>query len=202
MALTKTEIVNMAITLLGGRTLTDADTDTTTEADLARVYYKSCIESLLSETVWDFATKRVILTVNANPIPYSRQAENFIVSYDVPSDVVQIFDTSYKAAIWRREGVNIISDTIGLGIRYTYLNNDPSTYPTYFSEALADYLAYKMAYAELNSRSMAEGLLNQYRKISLPAAKSKNAQVGTPTPLAQDYYILARYGGANISESN
>jgi hypothetical protein len=55
--MTKVDICNKALTLLGAAPITSIDDDTATARSLNRVYDIS-LESILHEAKWNFATKR------------------------------------------------------------------------------------------------------------------------------------------------
>ena len=78
--------------------------------------YESSLRSILSECKWNFATKRVLLTVVTDTMAWYDQGETLV--YQKPSDVIRIFGDNSDGSIWREEGDLIISDTSGLGIRY------------------------------------------------------------------------------------
>lgn len=200
MAITKTEIVNNALVRLGERALTDVDTDGTEVSEAILDVYTIALESLLAETLWTFATKRVLLVDSGNPIVYSKDNENLIISYDSPTDLIRIFETNDTGATWLLEEDQILSDTTGLGIRYTFRNEDESTYPTYFIEALSDKLASVLSFKILNSRTQGKDMLDLYLTVSLPSAKAINAQIGTPKIMNDNYYLNARFGGPNVQE--
>lgn len=200
MAFTKTQIANRALVRLGARPVTNVDDDDTDEADTVSNLYDIALECLLSETLWTFATKRVLLSTTTEAIPFSKDQENLTYSYQRPVDVIRIFDTNDSGAYWRVEGDQIRSDTSGLGIIYTYRNEDTATYPAFFVEALSDKLAADLAFPLLNSNTKAREMLDIYQRITLPNAKAENAQVGTPKKLNDDYWLNARFGGPNVQE--
>ena len=196
---TKVEIINRSLALIGCRKIVTI-ADTTKEAETAVILYDIALESLLAETMWTFAMKRELLTLSAYPIAFARTNEGVAYSYYKPTDAVRIFETNFEKAFWFEEGDQILSDTAALGVRYTYLNTDPATYPTYFSAALSDKLAYELSFNMLNSRSQTEALLDKYERISLPKATSMNSQIGTQKSPIDDEWVNAKYTGANTKE--
>ncbi len=200
MAFDKTDIINRALVKLGSRPITNLEDDNTDESITALNLYDIALESLLSETLWTFATRRKLLaTLSQEPV-FSKDNEDLSIVYQRPNDVIRIFDTNDTAAYWKEEGDTIVSDTTGLGIIYTYRNEDASTYPPHFIAALSDKLAFEMAYPLLNSNSKTQDMLEAYERISLPKAKAENAQVGTAKELNDNYWLNARFGGPNAQE--
>lgn len=56
--MTKTEVANMALALLGARSLTDVDADTTPQAITVRKFYNNTRQEALRVHPWNFAMKR------------------------------------------------------------------------------------------------------------------------------------------------
>lgn len=200
MAITKSEIVSRALVKLGARPVTNLEDDLTPESETMLNLYTIALESLLCETLWTFATKRVLLTLLAEDPVWSNEKEVLQFVYLKPIDSLRIFETNDTAAYWREEAGKILSDTAGLGVKYVFRNENTATYPTYFALALSDKLAMDAAYPILNSNSKTQDMMQQYERISLPKAKSENAQIGTPKTLNDDYWVNSRYGGPNMIE--
>lgn len=200
MAFSKTQIINRSLVRCGARPITNVETDETDEAVTALNIYDITLETLLSETLWTFATKRKLLATLAQTIPFNREYETLEFVYQRPVGVIRIFGTNDTAAYWLEEGDTIVSDTAGLGIIYTFRNTNTATYPSAFVSALSDKLVEEMSYAILNSGTRAREALELYEGISLPKAKSENAQIGTAKQLNDAYWINARHGGPNVNE--
>lgn len=200
MAFAKTQIINRGLVKLGSRPIVDLDLDDTVESNTALNLYDMALETILSSTLWTFATKRQLLATLAETIEFNTEFETLQYIYQRPNDVIRIFRTNDTGAYYKEEGDTIVSDTAGLGIIYTYRNEDTSLYPPYFATALSDLLAAEMAYPLLNSHSKAQEMLEFYERISLPKAKGENAQVGTPRELNDNYWLNARFGGPNVEE--
>lgn len=78
----------------------------------------------------------------------------------------------------REENGMLISDTVNLGIQYTFYDDNPGDYPSYFLDAFIDKLCSDIAYQIINSAQMAEGFVKKYETVSLPKAMSANSQTG------------------------
>lgn len=189
-AVSRTEIVNKALTLIGAQPITNL-TDDTNNANIMNRVYKTALKSLLSECCWNFATKRSLLVESTEEMDWNYSGEGYV--YVRPSDCIRIFGTNDDSATWREEGDYIISDTTALGIKYVYYNDVPYKFPPSFVEAFVDLLAYQAAFMIVNSSSKAEMMLEKYEKVSLPKARSENAQVGTQQTMRDDAWELAKY---------
>jgi hypothetical protein len=188
MSVTKTAILNKALTLIGANPVTNIDDDTQNARILNRVYEIS-LRSILSECKWNFATKRRILAQSAQTLEWYFTGDGEAYVYARPSDVIRIFGTNDDDAIWREEGDLIISDTKGLGVIYVYYLDNPDKYPSSFTEAFIDKLCSDIAYMVVNSASLAETFLKKYEGVSLPKATTENAQIGKQNYIKDDAWL-------------
>lgn len=184
-------IVNRALALLGAEPIVNL-TDNTPEAQIASRMYDTSRKSVLSECLWNFATKRVLLNIINDPPAYIIDESNFV--YQLPSDIIRIFETNQPAAIWRSEGIYILANSAGLGIKYVFDLTDTTKFSSSFVDAFADKLAADMCYAVLNSNTEAKLLLEKYNGESLPKATAENSQEGTPPQIEDDLWSNARFG--------
>ena len=196
MAISKTELVNRSLTLVGANPITSIDDDTR-PANIVNRVYEIALRSILSECKWNFATKRNLLAEVDTDLDWYYTNETYI--YQRPIDCIRIFDTNDQYATWRLEGNYIISDTQGLGIAYVYYLDDPSKYTSTFIDALCDKLCSDIAYMIVNSTTKAESFLEKYEKVSLPKARAENAQVGTQQLPLDDAWILSKYDNGSLS---
>lgn len=190
MAISKTDILNKALTLVGAAPVTNIDDSSNNARVLNRVYEIS-LRTILSECKWNFATKRILLTVSTETMDWYHTDESYV--YVKPTDVIRIFETNDDDAMWRVEGDYIISDTSGLGIKYVYYLDAPSKYPSYFIDAFIIRLCADIAYMIVNSDSLGEKYTTLYESVSLPKARAANAQIGTQQVIKDDAWELAKY---------
>lgn len=195
MAVSKVDIVNKSLTLIGAQPITSLD-DGSAQARVASRVYEISLRSILSECKWNFATKRSLLSVSADTLAWYETG--LTVVYVRPTDVVKIFDTSDPKAKWKVEGDYIISDTTGLGIRYVYYLDDPSKYPSYFVDALVDKLCSDIGYSVVNSDTLGEKFKGLYERITLPKAMSLNSQVGDQQAIDDDAWEVAKYHNIQV----
>lgn len=190
MALTKTDIVNMALTKVGASPIISID-DETNNARIINRTYEICLKSVLAECQWNFATVRVNLTQIVDSYDFYDTGETYV--YAKPTDLIRIFAVNPPTATLREEGDYLISDTEGVGIKYTSFLDTPSKYPIYFVEALVDRIAADISYAIVNSASLAEAFNKRYETVSLVKAKTANSQTGVQQVMKADAWELAKY---------
>jgi hypothetical protein len=191
MAITKTSLVNKALTLCGAAPITNI-TDDTNNARIVNRVYEISRQSILSECKWTFATTRTTLTLSADTMAWYHESETKV--YIRPADALRIFESSDPYATWREEGDYIISDTGSLGIKYVYDLDDPAKYRPKFLEAFIDKLCADICYMILNSGPKAEKFMEKYEKVSLPKAMAENAQTGVHQEMMDDEWLNSKYG--------
>jgi len=194
----KVTIINRGLALLGAEPINDL-TDDTPEAKIANRIYDESRKSILSEVLWNFATKRVLLNQVVGTPVWSLDAVNFI--FQLPSDVIRVHGINSKTAIWRIEGEQLLSNATSMGIIYVYDLTDTTKYTGSFVDAFADKLAADMAYAVLNSNTEAKAMLDKYESVSLPKATAENSQEGTPPDVDDSLWVLAKYGYAPVNRT-
>ena len=175
MAITKTTIINKALTKVGAQPIVNIEDDTEQSRVMSRIY-ELALRSVLSECKWNFATKRKLLSESADVFEWYDSSERFV--YVKPIDCIRIFNTNNKYATWREEGDYVFSDTPNLGVRYVTYLDDPSKYSSSFISAFIDKLCSDIAYAIVNSASLGDTYFEKYEKLSLPKAMSINSQTG------------------------
>ena len=190
MAITKTDIINKALTLVGAAPIVSIDDDTNNARVASRVY-EQALRSILGECKWNFATKRALLSVSSTTMAWDDVGEDIV--YTKPSDMIRIFETNDPLAKWREEGDYIISDTSDLGVRYVYYLDTPAKYSSTFVDAFIDKLCSDIAFMIVNSQTLGEQYKKLYEAVSLPKAMSANSQVGTQQTLQDDAWELAKY---------
>lgn len=190
MSISKTDIANKALTLIGANPIINIDDDTNNARILNRVYEIS-LRSILAECKWNFATKRSLLSALSTTLDWYDTGEGFV--YQKPVDMIRIYGASSPTAQWREEGDYIISDTGDLGLRYVYFLDIPSKYPSTFVDAFVDKLASDIAYAIVNSQSLGEKMFQKYDQVSLPKATSANSQTGVQQTLQDDAWSLSKF---------
>jgi len=195
MAISRTEIVNKALTLVGASPIVNIDD----EAENARVVnrvYEISLKSALSETAWTFALRRKLLSQVTDTLEWYDPGETYV--YQKPNECIRIFRANNPNTIWRELGEFVVSDTTGLGVEYVYFLNTPSKYPPSFVEAFVDKLCADIAFMILNSKTVAETFLEKYEKVSLAKALAENSQIGIPHYQKDDAWELAKQGSNNF----
>lgn len=182
--MSKLEIINKALGLLGANTIKTIE-DHTLEAEAARKMYQPSLDSVLAETDWTFAIKRVLLPLAEDKKPAWGKGNYFTL----PADLVKIVDVMDRHTLWRREGNFIYSPASEFGLVYVARCIDPTYYPSYFIDAFASKLAAEMCYLLTNSMEKTLGLIDLYEGQYLPNAKTKNAREKSSPKIDDSYWV-------------
>lgn len=188
----KVSIVNKALSLIGASRITSLDDDTL-EAKAAQNTYEQSLRSILSECLWNFATKRSLLSEVVKTAEWTTDNMNYY--FQLPSGLIRVFETSNPLAKMRIEGEYILTNYSSVGILYTYYLDEPSKYPASFVDALSYKLAADMCYEITNSNNFAGELLKVYEGHYLPRARTQDAQTGTHNEPLDSDWVNARFGG-------
>ena len=194
----KTTIINRALSLLGAEPIVNL-TDNTPEAKIANRFYEESRKSILSECLWNFATKRVVLNAIVGTPVWSLDQVNNI--FQLPSDIIRIFGISAPGAIWRIEGEQLITNVNEIGILYVWDLKDTTKFSASFVDAFSDKLAADMGFSVLNSNTETKMLLEKYDGVSLPKAMAENSQTGTPPQIDDNLWSYSRCGFAPVNRS-
>ena len=129
MSISKTELVNKSLTLVGANPIVNL-TDDSNNARIVNRVYESSLRSILSECKWNFATKRKLLAQVVTTLEWYYEGESYI--YQKPVDCIRIFGVNDDMAVWREEGSYIIADISGFGVLYVYYVDDIAKYSSSF----------------------------------------------------------------------
>ena len=194
MANSQTDILNKALTLVGAAPVVSIN-DGTTNANVLSNVYSIALQSVLSESKWNFATTRAnlsVLTSGSTGYPnFLYMGETFV--YQLPTNVIRIYAVNPGDAMWREENGVIISDSANFGIQYVQYDTNPADYPSYFLEAFIDKLCSDIAYMVINSANVAEAFVKKYETVSLPKALSANSQTGVQQVMNDSYWEMSKY---------
>lgn len=193
MAESKIKIANISLSKVGVRAITSF-LEETPEARAINANYDEVLKEVLEEHMWTFAQKRATLaTISGEP---EWTDDGMDVIYAKPSDFIKLNFKSDPVAVVKVEGNRILSDTTGLAILYTFLQEDTLTYSAKFTQALAVKLAAEIAFTLTESVSKTKDLHTLYDDDALPKAVSSDSTQGNPTEAMQDEWLNSRLFGA------
>ena len=197
MAQSKVDVSNIALNMIGAKRISTFTQDCPEARSISAVY-EDIRDEVLCEHPWTFAQERVILATLATPPIFTD--DRMTIAYAKPVDFLKIEAVNDLSAVVKVEREGIFSDTTSLKMRYTFRNDDPTTYFPKFTLALACRLAAEVCFNLTESFQKSEGLMDLYIKIKLPSAISEDSKQGTPIQANMDEWTGARiYGNAAIA---
>lgn len=194
MANTQLQIINKALVLCGAATVTSITDGSPNAVALGNVY-ELALQSILSECKWNFCTIRYmppVVPVGAPNYPTFLMPGEVVV-YQLPSNVIRIWMMNPSNARVREESGLLISDTVNLGMFYTFYDDNPNDYPSYFLDAFIDKLCSDISYVIINSASIASEFVKKYETFSLPKAMSRNSQTGVQQVPKDGHWVNAKF---------
>lgn len=174
--LTKTDIVNGALSLLAQPPISDLDSDEAEEGDVARIWYERTRQQCFAQVPWKFLQTTVELTgdlVPTNP--------RFPASFLVPDDFVSLTECPELDLLkiyYFLEGDRVIVDAIESTIllSYTFQEENVGRYSPWFVEWFEYELASKMSYALLKDRLRSNDMAALAQSKFLEAANKDGQQ--------------------------
>ena len=155
----------------------------------------TCLEAHTSGTFADDLTS--VYWILSETLAMTADGMEYV--YYKPTDYVEVSLFSDSTAITKIEGERILSDTDDLKIKYTYQNDDPALYTAQFRKALSQYIAAKTCFSLVGSATKSQALLEEYTKITLPAAISSDSKQGSPREALADEWLNARISGSGYA---
>jgi hypothetical protein len=189
MALSKFDICNQALVLVGANTITSFSQNTT-ESIVANQLYETTLEDLLTKCRWRFASKQVQLSKNTTN-PDARYES----SYALPSDaiIIHTVTVSDQVIIYDRYGQNIFTNTTSSDTviaDYTFQPSE-SIFPPYFAKVLVFELASLFAGAIVRNDQLSN-LYAQRSVAQLQQAKAIDSQAQTNRRVQVDRFRNVR----------
>lgn len=187
----ETQICNLALTRVGHAMISSLD-DNTKGADLCRLHYPMCRDSVLRAHPWNFAIQRVALA-SASAAP----AFEYDYRFPLPVDCLKVIRTNYEAdgcsdVPYRIEGRSLLTNEPSVSIEYIARIEDVTQFDELFADTLASRLAADIAMDLTDNATLAQGMMQTYM-ARLNEARSVDSQEGTARDVVDtSSWILAR----------
>lgn len=197
--MTEVDIANLALTKLGAGRITSL-ADENKQARAVSTVFASLRDAELRSHLWNFAIKRVSLTVLvAAPV------WGFTKLYDLPSDFLRLIQVNeampgvsltdyrtYGEAEYAIEGSRIACNfDTPLKLRYVARIGDPEKFDPLFVQALACRITMELC-EELTQSNTKIQIAQQAYTLAIREAVRVDAIESPPEPLPDDSWILSR----------
>ena len=180
------QICSKALGLLGEKPITDLDQTTNPNAVRCAQLYAVTRDALLSEYAWGFATRRVMLEMDAT-VP----AFGFSYQFVLPADKLRVQKAHDKSIKYVLEGDRLLTDASEVGIVYTRRIEEPGYFDALFTDCLSARMARELAMPilkKLSAVQVAEGL---YKDL-ISSAKRVDAMQDYDEPESESSWLSAR----------
>lgn len=196
---TEEDIVNLALSRIGAKSISDLDNDTTVEAVQSRLVYYNARDSLMRAHPWNFLTLRVQLTDSASD-PVFGWDEGYLL----PSDFLRLIsvhatddnDDQPPYRLEKQSLSSVLTNVLLINsstcyIRYVYKELDPSKWIADFQDALAWLVAAELALSMPVSGTKYE-LLEKKAGRALLYAKSIDGIEDYPERIPEGSWVTDR----------
>ena len=198
-----TDLLNDSLSQIGAASITAIDDGSVTANHCQRLY-PALRDALIRGHHWNWAMVRVELAQDATP-----PTTEFAFAYTIPSDCLKIvefagadIDTSVSIPLfdsrtsfyfqYRVEGRKILTNYGTAFIVYLARIENPDLWDPLFYQALATWLASKLASAITKDEKKALELMKIAQEILLPYAMAVDGQEGSVSPNVSDALTWGR----------
>jgi hypothetical protein len=201
MALSRTEVINKALGLLGANSIADPD-ENSEGARRAKGVYETVIRAALEEHAWYFAKAGASL-----PALAAAPAFKYAYAYNLPSDFIRLVEVEGQW-VFTPPPVSVglpapfelfqrqIRTDLEAPLNIFYLKDvvsDPTIWTPLFVEVAAADLAVSLAMPLTKELSKQDAAL-KYRELCLRRAKHANAIQRPPDYISDGSWVTARLG--------
>ncbi len=185
MAVSETQIANLALIQLGDKTITNLLEDSEPARKMNTIYELKRDE-ILSVHPWNFAIAEAELAALPDP-PLTQ----FDIAYQLPADYLRLVSLENNQIEHRIVQDQLHTDETTIKILYIFRQTDVTKYHDAFVAAFASYLALTLAYSITQSFSMIDRMEKDYT-AKLAIAKTIDAHEGTPRQVIHDEWERSR----------
>lgn len=181
------QICNVALAMIGEPAILSL-TEDSKPGRACNLIYNDIREAVLRDHHWNFAMERVELAQMT-----STPSWGYSYQYQLPSDCLKVvrMDPEGNDIKFRIEGRKLLTDESSVYILYVKDVTDPTQFDPLFREALSNRLAAELAVSITGNLELSDYQRNLYT-MKLNAARSVDAQEGTPEGLEADLWLNSR----------
>lgn len=203
----KLVVANKALYKIGAKRLASLN-DGSPNSIIINDIYETCLTELLEEHPWSFAIQTVTLSTLTLATALPNMNDGMSYAYGLPANFLKVYmlsvDCRYRIEMIKTPYVTtptlaLISDQSTLaGMRYIFLNDDPTTYNSKFLDALSCKLAKACCFKISEASSMAQQMEADYDR-ALMSAMSNDSNNMSPDQAQADEWFIARLAGSGVA---
>lgn len=193
MALSETDIANMALMKVGAKPPIVTLTEDSDNARLCNRFFASVRDALLRGHPWNCAIHRKTITALA-----AAPDSDYDHQFQLPTNpwclrILQVGAVEDQPIEWRIEGRRLLCNESSVPIVYVKRITDTNEFDALLVDALVLKLAIKIVMPLTQNEKMAEWLIKELEGISLPEARSVDAQESSVREIVADTWENSRY---------
>ena len=202
---TRTEMVNRSLALAGLPPLVSDYSEDSPQANSSRAHWDSDLESLLVETIWNFAKVTDTFEVAAGETHprynavYSINADCLAV-WRVNGYENQVYAEGYPV-VWEVEGEYLYTSYGECIAEYITRNVNPANFPPKFRDALEHLHAISIGRERGLDANALDSLERAYR-LKMAKAKFSDSLEGSGRPIRSNYLAEARKGRVSLDRAD
>lgn len=187
------DICNMAFLGVGAKPKIASLVEDSDNARLANQFLWPVVDAVLRGHIWNCAIHRKTITPLADAPDF-----DYDYQYQMPTNpyclrVLQIGELNDQPTRWRPEGRRILTDESSAPIVYIKRITDTNEFDPLLVDAISIRLQIKFAPSIMDSRKAVADLILEYENITLPLARTIDAQESSIQTLEVEDWLLSRY---------
>lgn len=200
MALTQTQICNLALGRIGAQGIMDIGDDLK-GAKACRNAFEATVREVASLGDWRCLKKRATFAKLA-----TAPAFEWAYQYQLPADFISLVELNgveyhgQPSDDWEVEGKVLLTDAEEAKVTYIAYVEDCTAWDSLFTDAVVVLLASKISVPMRQDEGMAQALKEEFLRSALPKARTKNGNNRRRlrfNPCAESRFLAARYTSTN-----
>lgn len=202
MAVSKTDICNLALARVGALTIMDIDDADSKGARACKNAFESTVREVSRAGMWNPLKSRATLA-ELTATPEFGWAHQF----QLPTDFIRLFklngvdlNNDDPSDYFEIEGKLLLTDAETAEIQYIAFKDDPNQYDPLMVDAIVVLLASKISVPMRQDESLAANLRQEYERITLPRARKTDGNERKPRrydPCSESRFVNSRYYSTN-----
>jgi len=185
------DICNMALLGVGAKPKIQSLTEDSDNARLAITFYAAVRDAVLRSHIWNCAIERPSSSVT--PLATSPDTD-YDYQYQLPTNpwclrLLQVGELDDQPTNWKVEGRKFLYNESSAKIVYIKRITDTNDFDPLLVDAIVNRLSIKFTVPLSNKRDMVDSLIKEYELITLPLARTIDAQESCHQEmLTEDWY--------------
>jgi hypothetical protein len=202
MAVSKTDICNLALARVGAQSIMDIDDADSKGARACKNAFESVVRKVSRVAIWNTLKSRASLAeLSTAPVfGWSKQ-------FQLPTDFIRLFklngvdlDNDEPGEYFEIEGKVLLTDAETADIQYIAYKDDPNVYDPLMVDAIVVLLASEIAVPLRQDEGMATTLRAEYERTTLPRARKTDGNEKKSRrydPTSESRFVNSRYFSTN-----